>query len=150
VYVSDDAKTEIVMAVEDGTLVLKRRPDTTIRLRPLYDGAFSGSIGTVVFHRGREPLELSIAQPRVWDMRFTRRAGPRPVATSGAQDAARTARLSTAFPEIDRLIREFVEREHVPGAAWGLIVDGRLVHSGTAGYRELKTNTPVTPDTVFR
>src|SRR5690606_35621394 len=51
VYVSDDAETEIVVAVEDGTLVLKRRPDTTIRLRPLYDGAFSGSIGTVVFHR---------------------------------------------------------------------------------------------------
>jgi CubicO group peptidase (beta-lactamase class C family) len=45
---------------------------------------------------------------------------------------------------------EFTTREHIPGAAWGVIVDGRLVHVGTSGVRELATKSPVTADTVFR
>jgi len=75
-YVSDEAETTVVAAVDDGVLVLKRRPDTLIPLTPTYKDAFSGSIGTVVFRRGGKALELSIAQDRVWDMRFTRRDLP--------------------------------------------------------------------------
>jgi CubicO group peptidase (beta-lactamase class C family) len=71
-YVSDDAELTLTDATENGGLVLKRRPDTTIRLTPLYKDAFSGSIGTVIFRRGSTP-ELSIVQDRVWDLRFTRR-----------------------------------------------------------------------------
>jgi CubicO group peptidase (beta-lactamase class C family) len=58
--------------------------------------------------------------------------------------------LRAAFPEIDRLVREFTTRENIPGAAWGIILDGRLVHVGTTGVRELVTRSPVTADTVFR
>ena len=75
-YHSDDAETTLVVAVEDDELVLKRRPDTVIRLSPLYKDAFSGSIGTVIFHRRNTTLELSIVQDRVWDMRFVRRDVP--------------------------------------------------------------------------
>jgi CubicO group peptidase (beta-lactamase class C family) len=60
------------------------------------------------------------------------------------------APLRSAFPAIDRAFAEFVAREHIPGAAWGIVVDGQLVHVGTAGYRELSSKSPVTPDTVFR
>jgi CubicO group peptidase (beta-lactamase class C family) len=76
------------------------------------------------------------------------------VAQSGATQtrAARAMRpaLSKAFPAIDQTVRDFVQREHIPGAAWGVVVDGKLVHVGTAGVRELATKTPVTADTVFR
>jgi CubicO group peptidase (beta-lactamase class C family) len=65
-------------------------------------------------------------------------------------DINRPERLSRAFPEIDRIMREFVERAHVPGAAWGIVLDGRLAHSGTAGYRDLASKAPVETDTVFR
>jgi CubicO group peptidase (beta-lactamase class C family) len=58
--------------------------------------------------------------------------------------------LSDAFASIDRTVVEFTQREHIPGAAWGVIVDGKLVHVGTTGHRELATKTPVTADTVFR
>jgi CubicO group peptidase (beta-lactamase class C family) len=58
--------------------------------------------------------------------------------------------LHGAFPALDQAFREFAAREHVPGAAWGVIVDGALVHTGTTGVRELETKSPVTPDTVFR
>jgi CubicO group peptidase (beta-lactamase class C family) len=73
-YVSEEAELTLTAAVENGALVLKRRPDTTIRLTPLYKDAFSGSIGTVIFRRG-PTTELSVVQDRVWDLRFTRRGG---------------------------------------------------------------------------
>ena len=75
-YVSDDAETTLVASVQDGRLVLKRRPDTVIELKPTYQDAFTGSLGTIVFHRGGKTLELSVVQDRVWDMRFTRRGAP--------------------------------------------------------------------------
>jgi CubicO group peptidase (beta-lactamase class C family) len=58
--------------------------------------------------------------------------------------------LATSFPAIDNLVQEFAKRENVPGAAWGVVVDGKLVHVGTTGYRELATKTAVNADTVFR
>ena len=64
--------------------------------------------------------------------------------------AIQGAALSAAFPEIDRMVQEFAAREHIPGAAWGIVVDGTLVHVGTTGYRELAVKAPVTADTVFR
>jgi CubicO group peptidase (beta-lactamase class C family) len=74
-YVSDEAELTLTAAVEDGGLVLKRRPDTAIRLTPLYRDAFSGSIGTVIFRRGKS-VELSVVQDRVWDLRMQRRDAP--------------------------------------------------------------------------
>jgi CubicO group peptidase (beta-lactamase class C family) len=58
--------------------------------------------------------------------------------------------LSASFPAIDRVAAEFVAREHIPGAAWGIVVDGKLVHVGTSGVRDLTSKAPVTGDTVFR
>ena len=65
-------------------------------------------------------------------------------------DPDRRAKLAVAFPEIDRLVAAFMARAHVPGAAWGIIIDGELAHVGVAGYRELASKSPVTRDSVFR
>ena len=65
-------------------------------------------------------------------------------------NADRRAALARAFPEIDRIMREFVERGHVPGAAWGIVIDGELAHAGAAGFSDLSTRAPVATDTVFR
>jgi CubicO group peptidase (beta-lactamase class C family) len=65
-------------------------------------------------------------------------------------DPDRRAKLGTAFPDIDRSVTAFMKRTHVPGAAWGVIIDGELAHIGVAGYRELETKAPVTRDSVFR
>jgi CubicO group peptidase (beta-lactamase class C family) len=58
--------------------------------------------------------------------------------------------LSSAYAEIDRIVRDFAAREHVPGAAWGVVRDGELVHVGTTGMRDIATKSPVTRETVFR
>ena len=65
-------------------------------------------------------------------------------------DPARGEKLKAAFPEIDRLFREYATRAHVPGIAYGIVIDGELVHSGSAGYRDVAAKAPVDADTVFR
>jgi CubicO group peptidase (beta-lactamase class C family) len=65
-------------------------------------------------------------------------------------DPDRAAKLAAAFPAIDGLMRRFAERANVPGIAYGIIVDGRLAHVGTAGLREVASRSPVDTATVFR
>ncbi len=75
-YASDEAEVDMRAVVEDGKLVLKRRPDTTIALTPLYADAFSApGLGTVIFRRdtsGR-PIEFSVSQERVWNLSFRKK-----------------------------------------------------------------------------
>ena len=65
-------------------------------------------------------------------------------------DPNRRAKLAAAFPEIDALFREFTTRVHVPGAAWGIIIDGDLAHAGATGYRDVATKAAADANTVFR
>ena len=65
-------------------------------------------------------------------------------------DPDRVAKLSATFGEIDRVFREFAERQHVPGAVWGIVIDGRLAHVGVSGYRDVAARSPVDSGTVFR
>ncbi len=65
-------------------------------------------------------------------------------------DPTRTATLAAAFPQVDRLLREFAARREAPGFAYGIIVDGALVHVGTGGYRHVESRAPVETTTVFR
>jgi len=76
-YVSDEAETTFTAAMSDGALVLKRRPDTVIRLTPTstQDVFAAGSLGTITFKRddsGRV-VSLSVKQERVWDLRFDKK-----------------------------------------------------------------------------
>ena len=48
------------------------------------------------------------------------------------------------------MFAEFAKTAHVPGAAWGIVIDGELAHSGAAGVRDVAANAPVDADTVFR
>jgi CubicO group peptidase (beta-lactamase class C family) len=76
-YRSVEAETVFTAAVEGGVLVLRQRPDRAVYLTPLYQGAFTGWLGTVVFRRdaGGRLEGFSINQDRVWDLRFERVPG---------------------------------------------------------------------------
>src|SRR5687768_14680581 len=65
-------------------------------------------------------------------------------------DLDRRAKLASAFADIDRTFMEFAKTAHVPGAAWGIVIDGELAHTGTAGARDVAASMPVNADTVFR
>jgi CubicO group peptidase (beta-lactamase class C family) len=74
-YWSEEAETMLVAAVDQGALVLRRRPDAVIKLTAIGPDKFRGSIGTVTFLRNASGVveALSVSQDRVWDLRFHRR-----------------------------------------------------------------------------
>ena len=73
-YWSDEAETMLTAVVDQGALVLKRRPDTAIKLTAIGPDKFRGSIGTVTFLRDTagSVTALSVSQERVWDLRFAK------------------------------------------------------------------------------
>jgi CubicO group peptidase (beta-lactamase class C family) len=66
-----------------------------------------------------------------------------------AQQRAEPA-LNAGFGEVDRILTDFMAQRHVPGAAWGVIVDGQLAHTGAKGLRDVDARAPVDIDSVFR
>jgi hypothetical protein len=73
-YSSDEAEVTLRVAVEDGKVVIHRRPDARFVLTPTYADAFTSGLGGVRFIRGPRGIvtELSVSQDRVWDLRFKR------------------------------------------------------------------------------
>ncbi len=74
-YTSDEADTTLNVVVQGDSLMLKRRPDSTTRLRPTVPDTFSAEpLGSVKFIRDAEGrvTGMSISRDRVFDLRFTR------------------------------------------------------------------------------
>jgi CubicO group peptidase (beta-lactamase class C family) len=79
-YSSDEAETDVVVEADGDALVIRQRPDTSMRMTPVYaDGFTNARLGFVRFHRdarGRV-TSFSVTQDRVWDLRFNRQADAR-------------------------------------------------------------------------
>lgn len=73
-YASSEAEVELVVAFEQGELLVKRRPDTVLRMRAVARDVFAvPSLGTVTFHRRDGAIaDFSVKLDRVWDLRFRR------------------------------------------------------------------------------
>lgn len=65
-------------------------------------------------------------------------------------DAGRLARIQALLPAIDKMYQEYAAKNHYPGIAYGLVVDGKLVHSGGFGYTDVARKVAATPKSVFR
>jgi len=65
-------------------------------------------------------------------------------------DPERLRKLESALPEIDQVFRRYAADKKIPGMVWGVVIDGRLAHVGSAGVRDRASNAPVTAGTVFR
>jgi CubicO group peptidase (beta-lactamase class C family) len=66
-----------------------------------------------------------------------------------AQPASASA-LAAGFADVDRILAAYMAQRHVPGAAWGVIVDGEVAHLSAKGLREVETGAAVDGDSVFR
>jgi hypothetical protein len=73
-YVSEEIETTLVVEVQQGQLIARRRPDTVITLQPRSMDRFDGgSLAVVTFHRRDGVVtELGLTEDRVWDLRFAR------------------------------------------------------------------------------
>ena len=69
-----EAEVLFEVAIQDAALVLKRRPDTTMRLRATAKDEFQAQGGSIKFIReGSGPAqEISYRGSRVFDLRFKR------------------------------------------------------------------------------
>jgi CubicO group peptidase (beta-lactamase class C family) len=57
---------------------------------------------------------------------------------------------SRTLHEIDALFEKFAADNHAPGLVYGVVRDGKLFHVHAIGAQDVKSNAPVTADTVFR
>jgi CubicO group peptidase (beta-lactamase class C family) len=65
-------------------------------------------------------------------------------------DQSRVETIRALFPEIERIYREHAIENQFPGIAFGLMLDGELVFSGSHGVADLESKIPVTEHTLFR
>jgi beta-lactamase class C len=64
--------------------------------------------------------------------------------------AAQEATGSHEYAHFDREFDHILKDAAVPGAAWAIVRDGRVVHASGYGVRSLGGSLPVTPETTFR
>ena len=58
-------------------------------------------------------------------------------------DPDRNKKIEATFPVIDQLYKDYAEKNHFPGFVYGIVVDGKLVHTGGIGFTDLNAKTPV-------
>lgn len=65
-------------------------------------------------------------------------------------DEARRARLDAVLAELDRTCASFASERHLPGLVYGVVLDGRLIHTSAVGFANLEKKIPAAVDTRFR
>ena len=95
--------------------------------------------GQVVFEDGK----LTGARPG----RVLRGPGYDP---AKAPSAVSTGKVDSRMASFDRLMKEFMEHHHVPGAALAVTDHGRLVYARGFGYADVAARQKVKPTSLFR
>src|ERR1700712_1924178 len=65
-------------------------------------------------------------------------------------DPDRLKKIEATYPVIDQIYKDYADKNHFPGMVYGIVVDGKLVHSGGVGYTELASKTGVNNQSEFR
>ncbi|HEX9407275.1 MAG TPA: serine hydrolase domain-containing protein, partial [Thermoanaerobaculia bacterium] len=53
------------------------------------------------------------------------------------------------FSNVDRILEEQRREQHLPGLAFVIVKDDRVIYSKILGLRDVEHDLPVTPDTLF-
>lgn len=73
-----------------------------------------------------------------------------PISATTIPNLDRRERILALCPQLIPLFQDVVDQAHIPGLAYGVILDGQLVHSHGMGRREMTTTAPVDAETIFR
>jgi len=65
-------------------------------------------------------------------------------------DKDRLSKIKTDFPAIAKIYKIYAEKNHIPGYAFGIMLDGKLVYSGSGGYADINKKIPATTHSMFR
>lgn len=61
-----------------------------------------------------------------------------------------TAQSADLAEQADTFIQEAIEKHQIPAISAGILVDGEILWTGAAGFSNLETQEPATPETPFR
>jgi CubicO group peptidase (beta-lactamase class C family) len=65
-------------------------------------------------------------------------------------DKERAKKLAAHFPLVEQLYKAYAEKNHFPGYAFGIVLDGKLVYSGSGGFTDIDKKTPASTRSMFR
>ncbi len=65
-------------------------------------------------------------------------------------DPERSEKIKQAYPVIERILQQYADSQHLPGVAYGLVVDGQLVFKGGIGYTDIEKKIPADQSSLFR
>jgi len=65
-------------------------------------------------------------------------------------DKDRLQKIKTAIPVIDNLFKAHAEKNHFPAFVWGLVVDGKLLHTSQTGFINIDQKIPASSTSSFR
>lgn len=65
-------------------------------------------------------------------------------------DADRMNKIAATFTVVEKLLKDYAIDNHLPGLAFGIVVDGKLVFKSNYGYTDIEKKIPVTSSSLFR
>jgi CubicO group peptidase (beta-lactamase class C family) len=65
-------------------------------------------------------------------------------------DTGRLKKMEATYTIIDHVYKAYAEKNHWPGMAYGVVVDGKLVHSGSMGFINIDAKIGADPQSDFR
>jgi CubicO group peptidase (beta-lactamase class C family) len=63
--------------------------------------------------------------------------------------SAKRVNATDKIPGIERILEEQRRVQHLPGLAFAIVENDRVIYSRVLGLRDVEHNLPVTPDTLF-
>lgn len=65
-------------------------------------------------------------------------------------DTGRLKKIEATYPLIDKIYKDYAEQNHFPGMVYGIVVDGKLVHTGGVGFTDIENKTEANSTSDFR
>jgi CubicO group peptidase (beta-lactamase class C family) len=65
-------------------------------------------------------------------------------------DKARVEKIKLTQNAITKLFKDYADSNHLPGLAFGIVADGKLLYKGNIGYTDIDKKIPVTSSSHFR
>lgn len=70
--------------------------------------------------------------------------------SSAEDDATKLKLLAGHMHIVDSIIVQHAERSHIPGLVYGIVLNGKMIHTGFNGVSDISKNIPVNNNTAFR
>ncbi len=65
-------------------------------------------------------------------------------------DDNRVEKIKSTQKVVGNILADYAKANHFPGYAYGVVVDGNLVYSGSSGYTDIAKKIPATTKSMFR